>query len=440
VYTCKPANMTTLQSPATLKLPARFEAVHVRQVQQLLRAASEPDPPGVTGWRKAADQMVQQCLFVPGFMAVCQSIFSNDTLDENTRFLATICARNTVQRVWTQQPRRAPMRMRFGSGGGGGGGSRGDGTAALNAAAAAEPTPPPPHVVQADQTAFKASILHTTLPERSELLARHQSLLISVAVRAEIVRLSTVARGGAGAGTGGGDAARSPLAASTLPFWPELLPTVVQGLRSPNATVVVNSIRIINDAVREMSSMTIQVHKAVFRAQATLLMPPILAVLQHWASAAVKVVTAVLHLGSTASVAEVTKRLADTRDVLRLSLLAAKTLRRCVVRGCVVDIYPCAGCAGCIVSVCVCVSSAPSEKDGGIPFLTTTLCELALPNDELHGDQVSELRSCQCNCLVALLQHCVVGLLVCSRLHTHTARSRWRRLPPTPSLPSLGRS
>ena len=57
----------------SIQLPAQFTAAHVSQVHQLMKAASEPDPAGMQGRRKAADQALQRCLFIPGFLAVAQT-------------------------------------------------------------------------------------------------------------------------------------------------------------------------------------------------------------------------------------------------------------------------------------------------------------------------------------------------------------------------------
>lgn len=312
-------------------MPSQLGEADVARVRMLLKVASEADSDGTAGRRKAADDALQKATFIPGFMAVLQTVFGpshrHDTPQE-IRFLAVVCAKNILQRHWSPRPRRLSYRRR-GSGGG--------------AAGSSQQQQPPPPVSEAEKARFKATILQVVLTEPDQLVALHLALLVSLMVRVEVraqgsgglPRLGGPARSAASSSSaasrdGGAGAAAKP------PFWPELFKLLVAGLSDSSdqrQVIVFNSARALMHAVREFSSMKISVHQALFRQHAVQILPPLLAAFQSWASHALRGLTAVQQLPASVAAAEITKKIRDSRMGLQLSLFAAKTLRMCIVRG-----------------------------------------------------------------------------------------------------------
>jgi hypothetical protein len=322
----------------SLQLPEAFTAAHVQQVHQLLTVASEPDAAGAEGRRKAADDAVQKCLFIPGFMAVLQTIFYDRRVDRQVRFVALSCAKNTIARHWAQEPRRALFQRRVpGSGGG-------------SAASSRDPTPPP--VSNAEKASLKATILGPTLAETDDLVARHMALLVSLMVRVEVRGL--VASGGMPR-LGGGSAVAAAVAVPPQqppPFWPGFFSALVAGLRGGaaptpatdpvGAAAALNSARVLFHALDEFSSMKIQVHQALFRREVVALLAPLLAAFQRLAAQVATALQAVQELPSAAAATTTTKpeevvaqRVGAVRFPLKLAGFMGLALHRCITRGCV---------------------------------------------------------------------------------------------------------
>jgi len=286
----------------SIQLPSQFDANHIEMVHTLLKVAAEPDQPSAPGRRKAAEQAVQKCLFVPGFVPVVHAIFCNTKVAHNVRFVAIVCAKNAVSQHWGKTQRRVPFRRR-----------------------GAAPSPPaPPPASEADKRQLKSALLQSVLRESDTLLARHGALLAALVVRAEVRGMGRSAGRSVG---GGGGPSQAPQ------FWPDFFPTVMDGLRSESQDVVFNALQILFHAMDTFSKMKILVHKMLFQAQSARVLPALQQLFQTLASNLSTDMLSIQQLPGGTPPSFAVQKISGMRQRVKLCLFAAKTLRRCIVNG-----------------------------------------------------------------------------------------------------------